>query len=68
MKKYQIEVQWHYRAFDYASVEIEAESLEAAKEQALIMEKSGQITDWSDGQIYDGAAEINDEECHEVAS
>lgn len=68
MPKYQIGVQWHYRAFDYAQLVIEADSLEAAKEKALELTAAGKIQDWMDGQIYDGENQINDEECFEVKS
>lgn len=68
MPKYQIGVQWHYRAFDYTQVEIEADSLEAAKEKALALNAAGKIQDWQDGQIYDGESQINEDECFEVKS
>lgn len=66
MSKFNIEVQWRYTAFDYKTFEVEAETLEEAKDKALEMAENDIGGDWIDGQIIDGQYEVNDDECEEV--
>ena len=68
MKKYSIEVQFHYSSFDYAEVEIEADSMEEAKRMALELGREDMSVCWLEGQVYDSGYEINDEECKEIDS
>lgn len=64
MPKFNIEVQWHYHAFDYKVFEVEGESLDDAKNKALAMAPNA--GDWCEGQIIDGNYEINHDECEET--
>jgi len=68
MPKFNIEVQWHYKSFDYVVMEVEGATLEEAKDKALALAESGhcQVTCWTEGQIYDAHYEINHDECEEI--
>lgn len=61
MPKFPIEVQWHYRAFDYAILEIEAPTLKEAQEIALARAEEHGLGDATAGQIYEAEYVINDE-------
>lgn len=66
MPKFSIEVQWHYKSFDYASVEVEADTLGEAKVKALEHVEGHGLPCPLEGQIYDGEYAVNDDECEEV--
>ena len=65
MPKFNIEVQWHYKSFDYVVMEVESATMEEAKDKALALAQNGPC-DWSEADIYDGHYEINHDECEEI--
>ena len=66
MAKYSIEVQWHYKSFDYADIEVEADSMEEAKDKALAHAANHKPADWFDGQITGGEYFVNEDNCKEI--
>lgn len=66
MPKFFIEVQWHYKSFDYTEIEVEADSMEEAQVKALAQaEAEGQTIGWLDGQIYHGEYSVNTDESYQ---
>lgn len=64
MPRFEIEVQWHYKVFDYTTIEVEAEDLAEAQNKALHMaQMEGQTLGWMDGQVLEGEYFVNENEC-----
>ena len=67
MPVFNIEVQWHYRSFDFTEVPVNKPTLEEAKDEALrLVAAKPDAFDWTEGQVIDGNFEVNDMACGEA--
>lgn len=62
MKKYAVEVRWYHTIFDYTTIEVEADSPEAAEELALERaQQAGPDDLWNEGgDVVDGWYQMED--------